>query len=73
MNNDNMILKYSFEVGLLNYGYVENSIKRYCFKRGYNYNIDKGVGILSKPYFVKIIVPREKVENVKEEFKNIFN
>ena len=73
MNNDNVILKYIIEVGLLNYGYVENSIHNYCFKRGYNYNIDKGVGILSKPYFVKIIVPREKVENVKEEFKNIFN
>lgn len=73
MDNDNVILKYSFEVGALNYGFVENSIKNYCFKRGYNYNIEKGAGILSKPFFVKIIVPRVKVEIVKEEFKNIFN
>lgn len=72
MNNDNVILKYSFEVGLLNYGYVENSIHNYCFKRGYNYNLKKGVGILSKPFFVEIIVPRIKTEIVKEEFKHIF-
>ena len=72
MNNDNVILKYSFEVGLLNYGYVENSIHNYCFKRGYNYNLKKGSGILSKPFFVEIIVPRIKAEIVKEEFKHIF-
>lgn len=72
MNNDNVILKYSFEVGLLNYGYVENSIHNYCFKKGYNYNLKKGSGILSKPFFVEIVVPRIKAEIVKEEFKHIF-
>ena len=72
MHNDNVILKYSFEVGLLNYGYVENSIHNYCFKRGYNYHLKKGSGILSKLFFVEIIVPRIKKDIVKEEFKHIF-
>lgn len=72
MHNDNVILKYSFEVGLLNYGYVENCIHNYCFKKGYNYNLKKGSGILSKPFFVEMVVPRIKVEIVKEEFKHIF-
>lgn len=66
-------LKWTFtDVGILAVSYIENSIKTYCFQRGYNFSIEKGKGLLKKPMWVSITVPDDDVNEVKSDIHYMF-
>ena len=67
-------LKWTFhDVGLLAVAYIENSIKTYCFQRGYNFSIEKGKGILSIPMWISITVPNNEVMMTKSDIYYMFS
>ena len=67
-------LNWTFhDVGLLAVAYIENSIKTYCFERGYKFSIEKGSGILSKPLWVSITVPDDEVMMTKSDIHYMFS
>ena len=65
-------LKFNLEVGRLSIGYVTNILNDYCFQHDYDITIKKGSGLLSIPMYVKITVPKEDFEFVKEDFQEMF-
>lgn len=59
-------IKICFEVGIGIIGSVENAIRKFCFHNDYDLQIKKGMGIFSKPLFIKIGVSEEAdIEHVK--------
>lgn len=67
-------LKWTFhDVGRLAVAYIENSIKTYCFQRGYNFSIEKGKGILSIPMWISITVPNNEVMMTKSDIYYMFS
>ena len=67
-------LKWTFhDVGRLAVAYIENSIKTYCFQRGYNFSIEKGKGILSIPMWISITVPDNEAMITKSDIYYMFS
>jgi hypothetical protein len=67
------LLKWTFhDVGILAVSYIENSIKTYCFQKGYEYSIEKGSGFITKPMWVSITVPDSDVNEVKSDINYMF-
>lgn len=67
-------LKWTFhDVGRLAVAYIENSIKTYCFQRGYNFSIEKGKGFLTIPMWIAITVPDDEVMMTKSDIYYMFS
>lgn len=67
-------LKWTFnDVGRLAVAYIENSIKTYCFERGYDFSIEKGKGVLSIPMWISITVPDDEVMMTKSDIHYMFD
>ena len=55
INDCNAIIEaYFSEVGCLIIGRLENEIERFCFINGFDVEMKRGKGILSKPLYVRI-------------------
>lgn len=65
--------KWVLEVGCLYYSAAENIIKGYCFQKGYSCTIEKGAGILSKPFYVTITLPKEDKQQVISDLQYLFD
>lgn len=65
-------IKTTFEVGILAVGFVENTLGKYCFDKGYELSIEKGSGIFKKPMFIEIICPKNKYKQAITEIKELF-
>lgn len=67
-------LKWTFhDVGRLTVAYIENSIKTYCFQRGYNFSIEKGKGLLTIPMWISITVPDNEAMMTKSDIYYMFS
>lgn len=64
MSKNNTTVKFSINAGILMSSYVENSIRNYCFMHDYDLQIEKGSGILTKTFFVKINLPEEELQDL---------
>lgn len=70
---NNAELKFTLHVGRLNLNWVISTLKKYCNHYAYDCFIEKGLGILRVPLFVRIRLPYDDGKLVETELKEIFN
>lgn len=72
MSNDKPVaFKITTEIGILYMGQIINTFKSFCFHNGFDLNIEKGSGILSKPLYITIRCSGKDKSKVVEFLANL--
>lgn len=65
-------LRYRWNVGRLTIGFVKNVVRDFCFSNGLSFEIIEGSGFLSKPLYIKIYTPENRIGYVERYFEGAF-
>lgn len=68
--NNAIIEAYFSDVGCLIIGHLENEIERFCFVNGFDVEMKRGKGILSKPLYVRIKAPSNYASFIIKTLEN---
>ena len=65
-------LRYRYDVGRFTIGFVKNVVKDFCFQNELSFEIIEGSGFFSKPLYIVIYTPKNRIEYVEKYFKEKF-